>query len=103
VNYLHEREHKRELRLASARQATGIAASEQSDTARNLLFNLRDAFVRVLQAKAVAALPKENLDYYDKSLAINRDRYNAGAIAHVDLQRLELQRVQFVSDLATRK
>jgi cobalt-zinc-cadmium efflux system outer membrane protein len=101
IDYLHERGHKRELRLASARQATSIAASEQSDMTRNLLFNLRDAFVRVLLAKAVASVAKENLDYYDKSLAINRDRYNAGAIAHVDLQRLELQRIQFVSDLAT--
>jgi outer membrane protein, heavy metal efflux system len=101
VDYLHEREHKRELRLASARGATGIAASEPSDMARNLLFNLRDAFVRVLLAKAVESVAKENLDYYDKSLAINRDRYGAGAIAHVDLQRLELQRIQFVSDLAT--
>src|SRR5690242_19188510 len=27
VDYLHEREHKRELRLASAQQATGIAVS----------------------------------------------------------------------------
>jgi outer membrane protein, heavy metal efflux system len=101
VDYLHERERKRELRLASARGATGIAASEQSDMARNLLFNLRDAFVRVLLAKAVEGVARENLDYYDKSLAINRDRYDAGAIAHVDLERLELQRIQFVSDLAT--
>ncbi len=101
IDYLHERQHKRDLRLASAQQATGIAASEQSDLTRNLLFNLRDAFVRVLLAKAVENVAKENLDSYDKSLTINRDRYNAGAIAHVDLQRLELQRVQFVSDLAT--
>jgi cobalt-zinc-cadmium efflux system outer membrane protein len=34
-------------------------------------------------------------------LKINTDRYNAGDIAHVDLQRLELQRVQYESDLAT--
>jgi outer membrane protein, heavy metal efflux system len=101
IDYLHEREHKRELRLASARQATGIAASEQSDLARNLMFDLRDAFVRVLLAKAVESVAKDNLNYYDRSLAINRDRYNAGAIAHVDFERLKLQRVQFVSDLAT--
>lgn len=75
--------------------------SAQADLERNLIFNLRDAFVRVLLAKAVVSIAKENLDYYDKSLSINRDRYSAGAIAHVDLQRLELQRVQFVSDLAT--
>ena len=101
INYLHEREHKRELRLESARQGTGIAESEQFDLTRNLLFSLRDAFVRVLLAKAVESVAKENLDSYDKALAIHRDRYSAGAIARVDFERLELQRVQFVSDLAT--
>jgi outer membrane protein, heavy metal efflux system len=100
-SYLHERGHKRELRLGSAQKATAIAISAQTDLERNLMFNLRDAFVRVLLAKAVRAIAKENLDYYDRMLSVHRDRYQAGAIAHVDLQRLELQRVQFVSDLAT--
>ncbi len=31
VSYLHERRHKRELRLESAREATGIATSGQAD------------------------------------------------------------------------
>lgn len=100
-SYLHERQHKRELRLASAKGATLIAASAQADLERNLLFNLRDAFVRVLQAKAIVALTKESLDYYDKVLAINQDRFNAGGIARVDYQRLELQRLQYLSDLQT--
>lgn len=100
-SYLHERQHKRELRLASAKGATSIATSAQADLERNLLFNLRDAFVRVLQAKAIVALTKESLDYYDKVLAINKDRFNAGGIARVDYQRLELQRLQYLSDLQT--
>jgi cobalt-zinc-cadmium efflux system outer membrane protein len=100
-DYLHERQHKRELRLASAQKQTAITTQAQADLERNLLFNLRDAFVRVMQAKAVVGLAKENLDYYDKVLTINKDRFNAGAIAHVDFDRLELQRVQYESDLAT--
>ena len=32
---------------------------------------------------------------------MNRDRFHAGAIAQVDLDRLELQRVQYESDLQT--
>jgi cobalt-zinc-cadmium efflux system outer membrane protein len=44
---------------------------------------------------------KENLDYWDKVLKISRDRYEVGAIAQMDLDRLELQRVQFESDLQT--
>jgi outer membrane protein, heavy metal efflux system len=101
VSYLHERQHKRELRLQSAEKGTGIAISAQADLERNLMFNLRDAFVRVLLAKAVLEIAQANLDYYDKEIAINRDRFNAGGIARVDFQRIEIQRVQFESDVQT--
>jgi cobalt-zinc-cadmium efflux system outer membrane protein len=101
VNYLHEREHKRELRQESARDATAIATSGQADLERNLIFNLRTAFVETLQGKAVLNLAKENLEYYDRVLEVNRDRYLAGGIAQVDLDRLELRRVQYESDLQT--
>jgi len=101
VNYLHEREHKRELRRESAQEATGIAVSGQADLERNLIFNLRTAFVETLQGKAVLDLAKENLKYYDRVLEVNRDRYQAGGIAQVDLDRLELQSVQYESDLQT--
>jgi cobalt-zinc-cadmium efflux system outer membrane protein len=101
LDYLHERQHKRELRLASARQTTAITSSAQLDLERTLTFNLRDAFVRVLLAKAVVTVARENLAYYDKVLAVNTDRYQAGSIAQVDLQRLELQRLQFASELET--
>jgi len=99
VNYLHERRHKRELRLESAQDATKVAISDQADLERNLLFNLRMAFVETLQQKAILSLARENLAYYDHVLDVNRDRYKAGAIAQVDLKRLELQRVQYLSDL----
>jgi cobalt-zinc-cadmium efflux system outer membrane protein len=101
VTYLHEREHKRELRLESAQKATGIDVSEQADLERTLIFTLRMAFVQTLQEKAILDLAKENLDYYDHALGVNRERYKAGAIAQVDLDRLELQRVQYESDLQT--
>jgi cobalt-zinc-cadmium efflux system outer membrane protein len=101
VSQLIERQNKRELRRDSAQQATAIATSQLSDQERNLLFNLRQAFIQTLQEQAVLALTKENLSYYDRLLDVNRDRYKAGAIAQVDLDRLELQRVQYESDLQT--
>jgi cobalt-zinc-cadmium efflux system outer membrane protein len=101
ANYLHERRHKRELRLESAQKATGIAGSGQADLERTLLFTLRMAFIQTLQEKAVFDLAKENLSYYDHLLDVNRSRYKAGAIAQVDLDRLELQRVTYESDLQT--
>lgn len=100
-SYLHEREHKRELRLESAQKGTGIAQSQQSDLERSLIFNLRSAFVQTLQAKSVLTLAKENLDYFDKQLTIARERFKAGDIARIDLDRIELQRVQFESDYQT--
>src|SRR6266478_3446567 len=101
VSQLIERQHKRELRTDSGRQATAVATSQRADQERNLLFNLRQAFIQTLQGKAVLDLAKENLSYYDHLLGINRDRYSAGAISQVDLDRLELQRVQYESDLRT--
>jgi len=101
INYLHERQHKRELRLESAQETTKVAVSDQSDLERTLIFNLRMAFVQTLQEKAVLDLAKENLSYYDHVLDVNRERYKLGAIAQVDLDRLELQRVQHESDLQT--
>jgi len=100
-SYLHERQHKRELRLESAQGATKIAISGQADLHRTLLFNVRQAFVQTLQQKAILALANENLSYYDHLLDVNRDRYKAGAIAQVDLDRLEIQRVQYESDQQT--
>jgi outer membrane protein, heavy metal efflux system len=99
ISYLHERQHKRELRLESARQGTGIAVSGQADLERTLLFTLRMDFVQTLQEKAILDLAKENLSYYDHVLDVNRERYKAGAIAQVDLDRLELQRVTYEADL----
>jgi cobalt-zinc-cadmium efflux system outer membrane protein len=101
VNYLHERQHKRELRLESAQDATQIAVSGQADLERTLLFDLRTAFVQILQQKAVFDLAKKDLSDYDHVIEVNRERYKSGAIAQVDLDRLELQRVQYESDLQT--
>ena len=62
---------------------------------------MRSAFVSTLQAKAVLQLAKDNLAYYDHVLDISRTRFKAGDIAQIDLDRLELQRVQYESDLET--
>ncbi len=99
TSYLHERRHKRELRLESAQKATTVAVSGQADLERTLLFTLRMDFVQALQEKAILDQAKENLSYYDHVLEVNRERFQAGAISRVDLDRLELQRVQYESDL----
>ena len=99
ASYLYERMNKRALRKESAEKATAIAQSTQDDLRRTLTYTLRNAFVQTLQAKAVLALAKENLEYYDKLLDVNRIRFKAGDIAEVDMDRLELQRIQYLSDI----
>jgi cobalt-zinc-cadmium efflux system outer membrane protein len=103
VSYLRERQHKRELRRESAQKATGIATSQSADQERALLFALRSAFVQTLQQKAILALAKANLDYYDHVLSISSERFRVGGMAKVDLDRLELLRVQYESDLESAK
>jgi cobalt-zinc-cadmium efflux system outer membrane protein len=100
-SYLHERQHKRELRLESAEKGTQVARSQQEDLERNLIFNLRSAFVQTLQQKAVLALAQDNLNYYNQLLKVSRDRLGAGDIAKVDFARLDLQKVQYESDVQT--
>jgi cobalt-zinc-cadmium efflux system outer membrane protein len=101
ISYLHERRNKRELRLESARKGTEITSAQYADQERNLLFNLRSAFVQTLQQKAILDLTRENLAYYNRLLGVSNDRLKAGDIAKVDYQRLELQRVQYETDVQT--
>ena len=101
LSYLHERDHKRELRLESAKEATGIGGSLHEDLERNLLFSVRSAFVQTLEAKAVLELAKADLEYYDKIIEISRVRFKDGDLAQIDLDRIELLRVQYESEIQT--
>ena len=101
ISFLIERRRKRPLRFESAKKGTMIAEFNHADLQRSLLFNLRSAFVSALQAKAVLQLAKDNLAYYDHVLQISRDRFDAGDIAQIDFDRLELQRVRYESDVQT--
>jgi cobalt-zinc-cadmium efflux system outer membrane protein len=100
-SYLHERQRKRELRLESAQEGAQISASQHEDLKRTLEFTLRTAFVDTLQAKAVLDLARADLEYYDHIIQISRDRFKAGDIAQIDLDRIELQRIQYESEIQT--
>jgi cobalt-zinc-cadmium efflux system outer membrane protein len=100
VSRLIERQNKRQLRVESARLATSGAGSDQQDLLRTLLFTAQTAFVNTLQAKALLELTQASLQSYDKVIEVNRSRFQAGDISELDFQRVELQRVQFESDLA---
>lgn len=98
VTQLVERQGKRHLRYQSAQLATRGTQADVKDLERTLIFSVRDAFNRLLAAKSVLQLAADNLQYYDKVIDVNRDRFKAGDIAKIDLERVELQRAQFESD-----
>jgi outer membrane protein, heavy metal efflux system len=100
-SYLHERQHKRELRLEDAKENTAITTSQHADLERTLIFNLRGAFVQTLQAKAVLELARADLEYYDKIIDISSNRFRSGDIARVDLDRIELLGVQYEVEVQT--
>jgi len=100
VSQLIERQNKREKRVDSARLATSGASSDQEDLQRTLLFAVRTAFLNTLQAKALVDLTQASLQSYDQAIEANRTRFQAGDISELDFQRVEIQRVQFESDLA---
>jgi cobalt-zinc-cadmium efflux system outer membrane protein len=101
LSYLRERGGKRELRRDSAMGATSIAISTQADLERTLLFALRGAFVQMQQAKAFLTLAQQELTDYDQVLAVSLERFRTGDIAQIDLDRLQLQRVEYESDVQT--
>lgn len=101
ISYLHERDHKRELRLESAKEATRVGGSLHEDLERNLLYSLRSDFVQTLEAKAVLQLARADLEYYDHIIEISQARYKAGDLAQIDLDRIELLRVQYESEIQT--
>ena len=101
LSYLHERQRKRELRTEAAKDTTMVTQDNHEDLKRNLEFNLRSSFIQTLQAKATLLLAKADLEYYDKIIGISQIRFKDGDIAQVDLDRVELQRVQYESELQT--
>ena len=101
VTQLIERQGKRHLRYQSAQLATLGTQADAKDLERTLIFSVRDAFNRLLAAKSILQLASDNLQYYDKVIEVNRERFKAGDISKIDLERVELQRAQFESDYQT--
>ena len=99
LSYLWERQNKRNLRLQSAQSATQVAASQHEDLKRTLEFTLHTAFTNTLQAKSILQLAQADLQYYDHVIQIGRDRFRAGDIAQIDLDRIELLRVQYETEI----
>jgi outer membrane protein, heavy metal efflux system len=90
---------KRQARIRSARLATQISQTDAADTRRTLMLSLRQAFVAALQAKSDLQFARESLANYQKTVDINRQMFQQGEISRADFLRIELQMLQFQTDL----
>src|SRR5207245_7173616 len=66
---------------------------------RALVFNLRQAFVAALLAKSDLDFARENLSNYQKVIDLNRVMLEQGAISRADFLKIELQMLQFQTDV----
>jgi cobalt-zinc-cadmium efflux system outer membrane protein len=90
---------KRSARLGSARLATQISQTDSADARRTLTLNLRQAFVSALQAKSDLEFARDNLATYQKTVDIDNDLFQHGEISRADFLRIQLQMLQFQTDL----
>ncbi|HVH88824.1 MAG TPA: TolC family protein [Terriglobales bacterium] len=90
---------KRPSRMQSARLATSISQTDFLDSRRTLLFNLRQAFFQALLAKSNLDFARDNLANYQKVVDLNRTMFEAGQISRADFLKIELQMLQFQTDL----
>ena len=95
---LFERGNKREWRLDSARNTTVQTADQLRLTEQQTILAVRQAFTNFIIAKASKKLADDNLADYKRELDISRQRYQAGDLAKLDFERLDLQLAQFESD-----
>ena len=86
---------------AAPKKAPRLPSRNTKISSAPLEFTLRSAFVNTLQAKAILDLARSDPEYYDHIIQISRDRYHAGDIAQIDLDRIELQRVQYETEIQT--
>jgi len=66
---------------------------------RTLVFNLRQAFVAALLAKSDLDFARDNLANYRKVVDLNRLMLEQGARSRADFLKIELQMLQFQTDL----
>ena len=100
VSRLFERGQKRQFRLEDARATTTQTAAQLEDTTRQTVLLVRQAFTKMLVAKAAFELSNANLQDYRHEVDIANDRYKAGDLGKLDFERLDLQLGGFEADHA---
>jgi len=103
IGYLFERGRKRQHRLQAAKDQTAVVRSLVSDNERQLVFNVSQQFVDVLLAESTLDFAQQDLDSFQKTVDISKERFRVGDISEGDFLKIKLQLLQFQSDVSAAK
>jgi cobalt-zinc-cadmium efflux system outer membrane protein len=100
LSYLFERGKKRQHRLQAAQDQTAVTRSQVADNERTLAFNVASQFFSVQLAESTLDLALQDQNSFQKTVDISEARYRAGDISEADYLKIELQFLQFQSDVS---
>jgi cobalt-zinc-cadmium efflux system outer membrane protein len=100
MSYLIERGKKRQHRLQAARDITAQTRSLVADNERTLVFGTASLFIAVQLAESMLDLAHRDLKSYEQTVELSERRFKAGAISEDDHLKIQLQLLQFQSDVA---
>jgi len=103
VGYLFERGKKRQHRLRAAQDLTTVVRSQVSDSERQLIFNVGQQFIDALLAESTLAFAQQDLDSFQKTVDISKERFRAGDLSEGDFLKIKLQLLQFQTDVSAAK
>jgi cobalt-zinc-cadmium efflux system outer membrane protein len=100
ASYLFERGKKRQHRLQVAKDVTAVTESQVADAERTSVESAAQQFIAALLAKANLEFAIRLLDSYQHTVGISQEQYKAGGMSKVDLLKIQLQTLQFQTDVS---
>src|SRR5580704_12870080 len=99
LSYLIERGHKRQARYQAAKDVTAQTRSLVADNERGLTYQVSTLFVNVQLAESTIDLAQQDLKSFQQTVDISESQFKAGGISENDYLMIELQLLQFETDL----
>jgi cobalt-zinc-cadmium efflux system outer membrane protein len=99
LSYLIERGHKRQARYQAAKDITAQTRSLVADNERGLTYQVSSLFVNVQLAESTLDLAQQDLKSFQQTVDISEFQFKAGGISEDDYLKIELQMLQFESDM----
>ena len=91
---------KRQKRIDAANADADVARTQFETTVWQLTNDLKRKFYAVLLAQALLSLSKENQRTFEETVTHTKEVFQLGEISGLDLQRLEIEKFKFDTDLA---